>query len=90
MTARIILILAFLSIIVLWLCVGFLRWELTKQRDLIEKLKAGKFEEAINRHLNTEQRCQHCREKNECLAYDSGVIYPCRSFVEEENDGAEE
>lgn len=90
MTARLILILAFLSIIVLWLCVGFLWKKINKQRDLIAELKAGKFEETINRHLNTEQRCQHCREKNECLAYDSGVIYPCRFFVEEENDGTEE
>lgn len=82
MIARIILILAFLAIIALWICVGFLGRELKKQRSLIEDLKAGKFDEAVHSHMNVEQRCQHCRDKDECPAYDSGVLYPCGYYQE--------
>ena len=32
-----------------------------------------------------EQRCQHCQEKNDCMAYDTGVCYPCRHYKEDDN-----
>lgn len=30
-----------------------------------------------------EQRCQHCRWKMDCPAYDTGTCYPCKHFEEE-------
>jgi len=33
--------------------------------------------------VQNEQRCQHCRWRADCPAYDTGVGYPCKHFEEE-------
>lgn len=46
-------------------------WKLQEQVDYLET--AGQ----------DEQRCQHCKLRKDCPAYDTGVAYPCKHYEEE-------
>lgn len=82
-------------IILLWICSGLLLWQLIKLQRKVDQLEYWDlddlkervqeleyFEDMWTRDLQTEQRCQHCQNRNDCPAYDTGVCYPCEHYEE--------
>lgn len=60
----------------LWTC-NLLMLRLIRQLE--EKVEALEYPQS-------EQRCQHCRWKMDCPAYDTGPCYPCKHFEEVDDE----
>lgn len=76
-----------LNIITIWICYWIISRQWKKEQTGLETFKMWAMKKARE---NVEQRCQHCQEKAECPAYNSGVVYPCQHYKERERDGTEE
>ena len=75
-----------LTMIVLWI----FNWRVLQQwREEQEDWESYKQWLAKKAGENVEQRCQHCKAGKSCPGYNTGVIYPC-SYYEEEEHGTED
>lgn len=76
-----------ISIAALWICNIILKKEYDKLwgnvDNLEEEMEILKEKVEIWKDTQGEQRCQHCRSRETCPAYDTGVSYPCKYFDEE-------
>lgn len=71
-----------ISIAALWICNIMLKKKYDELWDSVWNLEE---EVEIWKDAQPEQRCQHCRWKETCPAYDTGPCYPCQHFEEDED-----
>ena len=58
-------------------------WEITKLLKQHEE-ELQEHDDRLEKGVHeTEQRCQHCLEREHCPAYDTGTQYPCPYFEED-------
>lgn len=71
-----------ISIAALWICNIWLKKKYDELWDNVWNLEE---EVEIWKDTQSEQRCQHCRWRKDCPAYDTGVAYPCKHYEEDED-----
>lgn len=67
-----------------YVCLSFCCWEQHRIQKR-QQLEIKELKRLIKTNFPEEPRCKFCKAKTTCPAYDTGVIYPCPHFCEEEH-----
>lgn len=55
-----------------------------------QQLEIRELKRLVQKNFPEEPRCKICKAKEKCPAYETGVIYPCPYFNEEDSYGQQE